>query len=542
MFASTRRCVIIGVLVVALAAGVAAWLFLGHRREPPIAGMEPSPAPVTSPAPVPEKASNASVAAPAEHPAASSDASPSQADSLGKATELMNAGEELISRNSQDSVGLSVEELEMGIARVREALLLGHPDRIRGYRLLADAHHSLLYRSNESGERKAEFRRAEGEAYRELAKVDPSEPRWLEGYAETAVEPEAQLQAWQAVVARFPERSGARYIVGELLCKRGDRAEGLQQLMAAARALPDGDSRGLGTEIMFATYRCGTEAQGMEVRAIVEAKEAKGSKAREEEAEEGGDEGGGEQPAPPDRASARVPPAAGPSPVPSSTGASSTVQSVPGNTERSVTGKSAVSPDGASAPSPAAQKLFEKGMNLIDDNSSDAAGAEREPLERGIIAMQEALRLGHPDQKGGLLALIRAHQMLASFGQDDATTAGKLKEIYVQLEKIEPGEPSWPREHAELVADTRERLRLLREAVQRFPRYLPLRLDLGVLLCDEGQAGAGSAEIVEAARLLPEAIDEEVANRILSYADECRDKQNLQLVTRILAEKTRKRP
>lgn len=231
----------------------------------------------------------------------------------------------------------------------------------------------------------------------------------------------------------------------------------------------------------------------------------------------------------------------GPS-VPSSMEASSTVQSVPGSTERSVTGKDAVPADGASGPSPAAQEMFEKGMKLIDDNSSDAAGAEREPLERGIIAMQEALRLGHPDQKGGLLALIRAYQMLASFGQDDATTAGKLKEIYVQLEKLEPGEPSWPREYAELVADTGERLRLLREGVQRFPRYLPLRLDLGVLLCDEGQSGAGSAEIVEAAKLLPEAVDEEVANRILSYVDECRDKQNLQLVTRIVAEKTRKKP
>jgi hypothetical protein len=68
-----------------------------------------------------------------------------------------------------------------------------------------------------------------------------------------------------------------------------------------------------------------------------------------------------------------------------------------------------------------------------------------------------------------LAALVRAYQMLDSFSQDDTSTVRKVKDIHVQLQKLEPGEPSRAREYVLLVADTGERIRLLREAVQRSP-------------------------------------------------------------------------
>lgn len=205
-------------------------------------------------------------AAPDEGAAGKASGSPSEA-----AVGLMTEGQRLIYDNSEDSVAASVDDLEKGIARVREALRSGHPDEAKGQKLLAEAYHSLVNNTNAPAERKAEYERAELQAYRTLMKLEPRSPEWAERCASMETDPERKLQAWRSMVASFPDRAGPRLTLGKLLCERKDPAA-VEQFFAAARALPEGDPDGIGPEIMHAIVGCGSEGQALELRTIVEPK------------------------------------------------------------------------------------------------------------------------------------------------------------------------------------------------------------------------------------------------------------------------------
>lgn len=183
-------------------------------------------------------------------------------------------------------------------------------------------------------------------------------------------------------------------------------------------------------------------------------------------------------------------------------------------------------------------KMLDEGVALISDNSGDSAGFSRADLERGIALIQESLRLGHPDQKRGLQALVRGYATLGSFSpEENAAVTPRVKEIYQRLQAIDPGEPQWVAEYADLIADRAERVRALSEGIKRFPRDRELHTMLGVLLCQQGEKGAGSAHLVEAARLLTPADLQDFSDDLKAYASECGDADNRDTVYAIVDQK-----
>lgn len=154
-----------------------------------------------------------------------------------KAAALVAEGEKLIGQNSEDSVRTSVDELEMGIARVQEGLRLGYPDKAAAQRVLADAYHVLVNNSDATEEMRDAYGRAEMETYKTLVELEPKNPRWLERCAAMTNDPEQNFQAWRSVVARFPALAGTDLRAHHILEKRFAVVLGVDSQKMAAVAV-----------------------------------------------------------------------------------------------------------------------------------------------------------------------------------------------------------------------------------------------------------------------------------------------------------------
>lgn len=171
-----------------------------------------------------------------------------------------------------------------------------------------------------------------------------------------------------------------------------------------------------------------------------------------------------------------------------------------------------------------AARLFAEGEKLLELNRMDDSFAPRsiEDVERGILNVDEALRLGFPDRKRALGALVDGYVSIAALDERRRAEAAKrLHGLYQNLQDLEPGEPRWFIDEHEMTGDPERQKAILRKGLERIPQSFEMRQMYGVILCREGRKHEGLAQFAKAAEAmtLREALD--LGDGLLDYSSQC---------------------
>jgi hypothetical protein len=153
-----------------------------------------------------------------------------------------------------------------------------------------------------------------------------------------------------------------------------------------------------------------------------------------------------------------------------------------------------------------AQGLFAEGKKTIEMNLGDAYGATRAKLEQGITEMREALRLGHPDRKGGEILIGRAYQTIAGghvqVGSPEQRAAmARAAEAYRAALDMDPSDLELRHDYAAMLTDPTERLHQYREIVRMAPNSGEARFAVAHELIRTGNDADGARELIAAVPL-----------------------------------------
>lgn len=189
---------------------------------------------------------------------------------------IFESGAALVDKNSGESLGASREELEAGVQRIEDALRRGYPNRARAYEELSAAYNALKSRPPATEAERQAFNAKEGEMYQRLMELEPGRPDWAMGYVSTISDKEQVLEALKDAARRHPKYAPGQLSLGEILCERGSRVEGVAHIADAARSVESGDEE-TRNSIIIAAHRCGGDAGAQKVKSIL-----KGARVRNE--------------------------------------------------------------------------------------------------------------------------------------------------------------------------------------------------------------------------------------------------------------------
>jgi hypothetical protein len=153
-----------------------------------------------------------------------------------------------------------------------------------------------------------------------------------------------------------------------------------------------------------------------------------------------------------------------------------------------------------------AQGLFAEGKKAIEMNLGDAYGATRAKLEQGIAEIQEALRLGHPDRKGGEILIGRAYGAIAAGhvemgSAEERAVRARAAEAYRAALDIDPSDLELRHDYAVMLNDPAERLHQYREIVRMAPNSGEARFAVASELISTGKEAEGARELIAAVPL-----------------------------------------
>ncbi len=201
-------------------------------------------------------------------PGTGSDAGVSKSDGAVTKEERFGRAETLIGFSLGDSVGATREGLEAAAAEIEELLREGYPDRASSYLLLAQAYNALAFMPGDEATR-ARYRPKEAEAYRQLSKLEPNEPKWSLEYAMALDDVGARLDALLQTIAKAPHYSMARLIAGKLQVKRGDVDGGVKNLVLAAQDFSSEEAQAHGNDVVGTLNRLGRKEDAKAVEEIL---------------------------------------------------------------------------------------------------------------------------------------------------------------------------------------------------------------------------------------------------------------------------------
>lgn len=168
-------------------------------------------------------------------------------------------------------------------------------------------------------------------------------------------------------------------------------------------------------------------------------------------------------------------------------------------------------------------KLYDEGVPLIAQNRVEDSFSARsiEDLDRGVALVEEAVRSGFPDRAQAVRVLVDGYLAIATDARRRPAAQARLRELYSQLQDLDPREPRWVVDGAELAPTPSEEEVVLRKGVERDPDSYKLRQAYGVLLCERGRTKEGFSQLVEAARAISPGEAKVFGNSLTAYAAEC---------------------
>jgi len=184
---------------------------------------------------------------------------------------LFEEGRSLVDENAGDSTGAKKEALELGVARLEEALREGLPDRASALAALWDGYSGVLAFPGTSGEGRRAIENRVREVLRELSELRPENEGFVTSYVEVVEDPAVRIRILEERTGRFPGQVETRLVLSRELCSVGRRDDAYKHLLAAADALSPEDPIP-GFRIVAAADQCLEEARRARISAAVAAK------------------------------------------------------------------------------------------------------------------------------------------------------------------------------------------------------------------------------------------------------------------------------
>jgi hypothetical protein len=196
--------------------------------------------------------------------------SPPDAGTKPSLEERFSHAETLIGFNVGDSVGASSEALEAAALEIERLLREGYTDRKAAYLALAEAYNALAFIPGDASLRNRS-RSKEAEAYRELSKLDPDEPKWSFEYAMAHDDKAARLDALLQTIEKAPHHAMARLIAGGLQIEANRVDDGVHNLLLAAHDFSPAEADAHGNDVVNRLNRLGRTSDAEAARAAIAA-------------------------------------------------------------------------------------------------------------------------------------------------------------------------------------------------------------------------------------------------------------------------------
>jgi tetratricopeptide (TPR) repeat protein len=150
----------------------------------------------------------------------------------------------------------------------------------------------------------------------------------------------------------------------------------------------------------------------------------------------------------------------------------------------------------------AAQKHFDRGKQLIEQNCVDCEGSTPEGMEQGIRDIEQAMRSGFRVQRSGLLLLGSAYnQMALAYAkgpEEEKLYSAKRNEVYRRLIDKNPRDVEALDLYSDGIQDRTERITIFRRILAIDPNHPGALYGLGIDLSQTGEWREGIEKIKNA--------------------------------------------